>query len=144
MYVEWMREHPEAPFIRYLGFLGNEVLVPNNVAAHKSVLYQNCYSFSKPDWFVRLTKEIAGHGLVLMEGSEHKAHRKMLTNSFALNSIRKMEPIFKKKAEDLCKYFDQRITSNDGKTGTFDCIDTFMKAILDIGKSTVDAVRDSS
>lgn len=79
-----------------------------------------------------------------MEGSEHKAHRKMLTNSFALNSIRKMEPIFKKKAEDLCKYFDQRITSNDGKTGTFDCIDTFMKAILDIGKSTVDAVRDSS
>lgn len=134
LYVEWMKENPEAPFIRYLGFLNNEVLVPNSIAAHKNVLYQNCYSFSKPNWFVRLTKEVAGHGLILMEGQEHKAHRKMLTNSFALNNIRKMEPIFKEKAKNICEFFDQRIAANDGKTGTFDCIDTFMKAILDISK----------
>lgn len=129
-----MKENPDAPFIRYLGFLNNEVLVPNSLAAHKSVLYQNCYSFSKPEWFVRLTKEVAGHGLILMEGAEHKAHRKMLTNSFALSNIRKMEPVFKEKAKNICEFFDQRIAANDGKTGTFDCIDTFMKAILDISE----------
>lgn len=73
-----------------------------------------------------------------MEGNEHKAHRKMLTNSFALNNIRKIEPIFKEKAKNICEFFDQKIASNDGKTGTFDCIDTFMKAILDISKPPVD------
>lgn len=132
LFVEWMKEHPDAPFIRYLGFLNSENLLPNSLAAHKSVLHNECYSFSKPTWFVRLTREVAGHGLILMEGAEHQAHRKMLTNSFSLKSIRKLEPVFQEKAKDICGLFDQSIANNDGKTGTFDCIDTFMRAILDI------------
>lgn len=127
-----MKEHPDAPFIRYLGFLNSEVLVPNSLAAHKNVLYDNCYTFAKPQWFLRIVKEVAGHGLILMEGAEHRAHRKMLTNSFSLKSIRKLEPVFKDKARDICRFFDQCISNDDGKTGTFDCIDTFMRAILDI------------
>lgn len=127
-----MREHPDAPFIRYLGFLNSEILVPNSLAAHKNVLYDNCYTFAKPQWFLRIVKEVAGHGLILMEGAEHRAHRRMLTNSFSLKSIRKLEPVFKEKAQDICRFFDQCISNNDGKTGTFDCIDTFMRAILDI------------
>ncbi|KAG8169546.1 hypothetical protein KVR01_000291 [Diaporthe batatas] len=132
LYVEWMKEHPDAPFIRYLGFLNSEILVPNSLAAHKNVLYDNCYTFVKPQWFLRVVKEVAGHGVILMEGAEHRAHRKMLTNSFSLKSIRKLEPVFKDKARDICQFFDQCISNNDGKTGTFDCIDTFMRAILDI------------
>ncbi|KAG6361305.1 hypothetical protein INS49_009530 [Diaporthe citri] len=132
LYVEWMKEHPDAPFIRYLGFLNTEVLVPNSLAVHENVLYDNCYTFVKPQWFLRIVKEVAGHGLILMEGAEHRAHRKMLTNSFSLKSIRKLEPVFKEKAQDICRFFDQSIANHDGKTGTFDCIDTFMRAILDI------------
>lgn len=127
-----MKEHPDAPFIRYLGFLNTEVLVPNSLAAHKNVLHDNCYTFVKPQWMLRIVKEVAGHGLILMEGAEHRAHRRMLTNSFSLKSIRKLEPVFKEKAQDICRFFDQSISNNDGKTGTFDCIDTFMRAILDI------------
>lgn len=127
-----MKEHPDAPFIRYLGFLNTEVLVPNSLAANKSVLHDNCYTFAKPPWFLRVAKEVAGHGLILMEGAEHHAHRRMLTNSFSLKSIRKLEPVFKDKAQDICRFFDQCISKNDGKTGTFDCIDTFMRAILDV------------
>lgn len=132
LYVEWMKEHPDAPFIRYLGFLNSEVLVPNSLAAHKIVLYDNCYTFAKPQWFLRIVKEVAGHGLILMEGAEHRAHRRMLTNSFSLKNIRKLEPVFKEKAQDICRFFDKSISDNDGETGTFDCIDTFMRAILDI------------
>lgn len=132
LYVEWMKQHPDAPFIRYLGFLNREVLVPNSLAAHKNVLYDNCYTFAKPQWFLRIVKEVAGHGLILMEGAEHRAHRRMLTNSFSLKSIRKLEPVFKDKAQDICRFFDKCIADHDGKTGTFDCIDTFMRAILDI------------
>lgn len=132
LYVEWMKENPDAPFIRYLGFLNTEVLVPNSLAANKNVLHDNCYTFVKPPWFLRIVKEVAGHGLILMEGAEHRAHRRMLTNSFSLKSIRKLEPVFKEKAQDICRFFDKRISNNDGKTGAFDCIDTFMRAILDI------------
>jgi cytochrome P450 len=132
LYVQWMKEHPDAPFIRYLGFLNTEVLVPNSLAANKNVLHDNCYTFVKPQWFLRIVKEVAGHGLILMEGAEHRAHRRMLTNSFSLKSIRKLEPVFREKARDICRFFGQRISDHDGKTGTFDCIDTFMRAILDI------------
>ncbi|KAK2599797.1 hypothetical protein N8I77_011521 [Diaporthe amygdali] len=132
LYVEWMKEHPDAPFIRYLGFLNTEVLVPNSLAAFKNVLHDNCYEFVKPQWFIQVVKEAAGHGLILMEGKEHRAHRRMLTNSFSLKSIRKLEPVFKGKAQDICRYFEQQISDHDGKTGTFDCIHTFMKAILDV------------
>lgn len=127
-----MKEHPDAPFIRYLTFGNTEVLVPNSLAAHKEILHNQCYSLSKAKWFLRIVKEVAGHGLVLMEGEEHRAHRKMLTNSFSLKNLRKMEPVFRAKAKDICRYFDMCISENDGKTGSFDCITTFMKAILDI------------
>lgn len=132
LYTKWMEEHPDAPFIRYLSIGNNEVLVPNNLNAHKEVLQNQCYSFHKPDFFLRMVKEIAGHGLVLMDGDEHKLHRKMVNGSFSLKNIRKLEPIFKDKAKDLARYWDQRIAENDGKTGSFDCINTFAKAILDI------------
>lgn len=136
IYVEWMKQHPEAHFIRYLGFLNKEILVPNSVAAHKAVLQTNCYSFTKPGWFLRLAKEIAGHGILFMEGAEHRAHRKMLTNSFSLKSIRKLEPVFREKSKDICGVLHQVIARNGGKSGVFNCGDIFMKAILDIGKGS--------
>ncbi|KAI0112811.1 cytochrome P450 [Hypoxylon sp. NC0597] len=132
LYVKWMREHPDAPFIRYLTWGNTEVLVPVNLNAHKEVLQSQCYSLQKPTWFLRIVKEVAGHGLILMEGEEHKAHRRMLGGSFSLKNIRKLEPIFQEKAKDICRYFEQSIRENDNKTGVIDCTTTFSKAILDI------------
>ncbi|KAI1406928.1 cytochrome P450 [Hypoxylon sp. FL1857] len=132
LYVKWMREHPDAPFIRYLTWGNTEVLVPVNLNAHREVLQFQCYSLQKPTWFLRIVKEVAGHGLILMEGEEHKAHRKMLGGSFSLKNIRKLEPIFQEKAKDICRYFNQCIRENDNKTGFIDCTTTFSKAILDI------------
>ncbi|KAI2615518.1 cytochrome P450 [Hypoxylon sp. NC1633] len=137
LYVKWMREHPEAPFIRYLTWANTEVLVPNSLNAHREVLQFQCYSLSKSNWFLRIVKEVAGHGLILMEGDEHRAHRKMLGGSFSLKNIRKLEPIFQGKARDLCRYFDERIRENNGTTGVIDCTTTFSKAILDIMGSAI-------
>ncbi|KAI0843577.1 cytochrome P450 [Hypoxylon sp. FL0890] len=132
LYIKWMREHPDAPFIRYLTWGNTEVLVPVNVNAHREVLQFQCYSLQKPRWFLRIVKEVAGHGLILMEGEEHKAHRKMLGGSFSLKNIRKLEPIFQEKAKDISRYFNKCIRENDNKTGVIDCTTTFSKAILDI------------
>ncbi|KAI1206182.1 cytochrome P450 [Annulohypoxylon truncatum] len=141
LYIKWMREHPDAPFIRYLTWGNTEVLVPVNLNAHREVLQFQCYSLEKPNWFLRIVKEVGGHGLILMERDEHKAHRKMLGGSFSLKNIRKLEPIFQEKARDLCRYFSQCIRENDNKTGTIDCTTTFSKAILDIMGSAILGVR---
>ncbi|KAI1106347.1 cytochrome P450 [Jackrogersella minutella] len=137
LYVKWMREHPDAPFIRYLTWGNTEVLVPVNLNAHREVLQMQCYSLQKPVWFLRIVKEVAGHGLILMEGEEHRAHRKMLGGSFSLKNIRKLEPIFQEKARDLCGYFNQCIRENDNKTGVVDCTTIFSKTILDIMGSAI-------
>ncbi|KAH6646939.1 cytochrome P450 [Truncatella angustata] len=137
LYIEWMKQYPDAPFIRYLSFANTEVLVPNSINSHKEVLQAQCYSLSKAKFFLRIVKEVAGHGLILMEGDEHKAHRRMLGNSFQLKNIRKLEPIFQDKAKDICRFFEKNIAKNDGRTGTFDCTDTFSKAILDIMGSAI-------
>lgn len=47
-YVKWMKEHPEAPFIRYLTFANAEVLMVNSPNAFREVLQTQCYSFEKP------------------------------------------------------------------------------------------------
>jgi hypothetical protein len=73
-----MRQWPEAPFIRYVGFFGSEVLLVNSVAAHRGVLQTKAYSFVKPAFFEKLVGEIIGKGLLFSVGAEHKRQRRLL------------------------------------------------------------------
>jgi cytochrome P450 len=74
----WMRANPDIPFIRYLSFLNTEFLMVNNLRAHKEVLQTHCYSFIKPGYYERVVAEIAGRGILFMEGEEHRKQRKLL------------------------------------------------------------------
>ena len=82
--IAWMKEHPDAPFIRYLWLLNTEVLMVNNSQAQKEVLQTKCYSFKKPAYWERIVGEIAGKGILFMEGEEHKLQRKLLLGDTAL------------------------------------------------------------
>lgn len=134
LYNDWMREWPDASLIRYLGVGNSEVLVPNSLNAYKEVLQTQCYSFRKPDWFMRMVKDVIGKGLLAQGGSEHRAHRKMLNHPFSASNIRKLEPLFKAKARGISSVFDEVIAAGDdgGRTGVIDCTETFSKATLDI------------
>ncbi|KAI2612209.1 uncharacterized protein GGS25DRAFT_474306 [Hypoxylon fragiforme] len=73
-----------------------------------------------------------------MDGTEHQVHRKMLSGSFSLQNVRKLEPVFQAKTRDLSRYFDKCIREgNDGNTGVVDCTPTFSKATLDIMGSII-------
>ncbi|RYP81783.1 hypothetical protein DL769_001823 [Monosporascus sp. CRB-8-3] len=131
LYIKWMREHPDAPLIRYLTFGNGEVIVCNSPETFKEVLQAKCYSFRKSDFFRRFTKEFLGHGLVNMEGEAHRAHRKMISPVFSLNNIRRLEPVFQNKAKEVTCLFDRAIDANNGGAAAIDCTDTFMRATLD-------------
>lgn len=62
LFIEWMKNWPDEPFIRYLGIINNEFLLPNTMEAYKEVFQTQYYSFRKSDWFIKMTKEVIGKG----------------------------------------------------------------------------------
>lgn len=66
LYVQWMKQGPDASFIRYLGAFNQGVLVVNNPTANKYLLQASCYAFAEPKWLQGLASEI---GDVLINGT---------------------------------------------------------------------------
>ncbi|KAH8879645.1 cytochrome P450 [Thozetella sp. PMI_491] len=132
--VSWMKQWPDAPFVRYLTFANKEVLLVNSLSAHKQVLQTQCYSFEKPSFFKRLLIEISGQGLLFAEGEEHKVQRRQLIGPFSPARIRKLYPVFREKTASLIAHLGQAIDANasDDEHGTFDPDSTFKKATLDV------------
>ncbi|KAK6215908.1 hypothetical protein LQW54_004088 [Pestalotiopsis sp. IQ-011] len=72
-------------------------------------------------------------GIATLEGEDHRASRKMLTSSFSINNIRRLEPVFLSKAREVCSLVARAIASSpDGRAATIDCTETFSKATLNI------------
>ncbi|ETS86108.1 hypothetical protein PFICI_04133 [Pestalotiopsis fici W106-1] len=133
LYVQWMKQFPDAPVIRFLTFANTEILLPNSPNAHKDIFQTHCYTFRKPDRWLRMTRDFIGEGIATLEGEEHRASRKMLTSSFSFSSIKRLEPVFISKAREVCSLIDHAIeSSSDSGTGMIDCTDTFSKATLSI------------
>ncbi|KAF5022630.1 hypothetical protein F66182_5306 [Fusarium sp. NRRL 66182] len=133
LYVKWMKQWPDAPFIRYLAFGNEEIIVANSIEAHRQIQQTQCYSFVKPTRFRKVIQEFAGNGILVLEGSEHRAHRRMLANPLSVPNIRKLQPIFEDKSRELCKLLDYAAASS----GAIDCTKVFTKATLDIIGATV-------
>lgn len=129
-----MKQSPEAPFIRYLSFFNNEVLVCNSLSACREVLQTYCYSIPKSDWFLRAGRDIVGKGLLGQIGAEHRAHRRMLAAPFSFANILRLHPLIKTKAQELSAALGRAMDQNtEGDiSGSVDCSNIFMKAFLDI------------
>ncbi|KAI2609244.1 cytochrome P450 [Hypoxylon sp. NC1633] len=127
--LQWMRKWPEAPFIRYLSLAGKEVLLVNSLAAHRAVLQTNVYDFVKPPFFARLVGEIAGVGLLFAEGDMHRRERRLLAGPFSVPSMRKLLPVFRRKAKDLSKTFEHLLGVESH--ATIETIEAFSKSTMD-------------
>ncbi|OQU95832.1 hypothetical protein CLAIMM_01999 [Cladophialophora immunda] len=110
---QWMLEHPDAPFIRYLTFLNKEVLLVNSPQAHKEVLQTQCYSFRKPLYYQRIIGEIAGMGILFAEGEEHRRIRKMLISPFSFGNIKRLLPFFQTKATELANLISASLQKSE-------------------------------
>ncbi|KAI0160442.1 cytochrome P450 [Xylariaceae sp. FL1272] len=137
LYIKWMLENPDAPFIRYLSFGNKEILVPNSPNAHKEILQTHGYKLRKPATWLRMTKEMAGEGVIVMEFDKHRRHRRLLNGPFAVGSIKRLEPVFQSKAGEVAQLLDRAIQAGTGRSGVIDCTDTFSKTTLDIMGITV-------
>ncbi|KAH8808645.1 cytochrome P450 3A5 [Xylogone sp. PMI_703] len=109
---EWMRKTPDAPFIRYLTVGNVEVLIPTSLRAIKDVLQTNCYSFVKPGYWWRIVGEIAGKGILFLEGEEHKRQRRNLIGPFSFANIKNLLPWFDQKAKELSARISATLKAN--------------------------------
>ncbi|KAI0183385.1 cytochrome P450 3A5 [Xylaria flabelliformis] len=127
--LDWSRRWPDAPFIRYASVAGREALIVNSIAAHKAVLQTHAYDFVKPPLFARLVGEIAGRGLLFAEGEDHRHQRKLLAGPFSVPSMRKILPVFRRKAESLSKSFQEAL--GDRPHASIEVIDALSKSTMD-------------
>ena len=56
----------------------------------------------------------------------------MVNPVFSINNIRRLEPVFQKKAKEVTCLFDRALGAASGETATIDCTATFTKATLDV------------
>lgn len=132
IYLAWSKKWPKAPFIRYISVGNSEVLLVNNMAAHKEVMQSKVYSLVKPSFFKRLVGEITGVGLLFADGEEHKKQRRLLANPFSAPNIKKLLPVFTEKAGHLVQTIHNTIEKTGEKSAVLEVSSIFSKATLDI------------
>jgi cytochrome P450 len=77
-FTSWMRKWPEQELIRYITIGNKEAVLVTGLQALKEVLQTNAYTFVKPAGYKRVSEPIVGKGLFLMDGHQHRMHRKLL------------------------------------------------------------------
>lgn len=108
-FLAWSKKWHTAPFVRYISVGNSEVLLVNNLQAHKELMQSQVYKFVKPSFFKRLVGEITGVGLLFADGEEHKKQRRLLANPFSAPNIKKLLPVFTEKAIELVSTVDAAI-----------------------------------
>ncbi|KAL9098999.1 MAG: hypothetical protein Q9163_005435 [Psora crenata] len=136
---DWINNVPNNGLIYYKTFLNEERLLLTSPQALAEVLTLQSYDFIKTPQLSSGLGRILGRGLVLVEGEEHKAQRKMLLPAFAFRHIKGLYPIFWSKS---CKLVNnlmaevqtQGIGSRQGlsSTSTIEISNWCSRATLDI------------
>ncbi|OHW90548.1 cytochrome p450 [Colletotrichum incanum] len=130
IFISWMKQWPEAPFVRYLSIGNSETLMVNSMAAFKEVQQARAYSFRKSQIAARMFSPITGHGLMFSEGEERKKQRNQLARAFSNQNTRKILPVFQHKANQLCSAISQDLGGEGIKV--VDIEHFIRKATLDV------------
>lgn len=108
-HLQWQKQFPGEPFIRYNGLFHWERLLVNTQAAHQHIL-TNCYDFPKPSGISQALKNILGaKGILFAEGNVHKRQRKQMNPSFSYANLKSMKPIFWSKAMKMVDAWSQML-----------------------------------
>ncbi|KAG8959800.1 hypothetical protein FRC03_007466 [Tulasnella sp. 419] len=88
--------------------------------------------FPKPDNSRVTLAQLTGDGVLVVEGEDHKRHRKILNPAFSPAQTREFAPIFAEKAKLLISAWSGIIAKNEGKDTTVDVLHWTGRAMLDV------------
>ncbi|KAI0398737.1 cytochrome P450 [Xylaria palmicola] len=84
----WVENIPHKGLLRYRNIINQERLILTSPEALAEVLTTKSYQFKKPEVVVTALRPIAGMGILLAEGDQHKLQRKTLSPAFAYRHIK--------------------------------------------------------
>ncbi|PLB55569.1 cytochrome P450 [Aspergillus steynii IBT 23096] len=131
---EWITSIPNNGLIRYY-IAGNlERVLLTSPKSLSELLAHKVYEFPKPDIIRASLARVTGeHGLLLVEGDEHKQQRKNLMPAFAYRHIKEIYPIFWTKSAEMVKCIEDDLKNRADPTDNIVCIGTWAsRATLDI------------
>jgi cytochrome P450 len=105
---------PHNGLIRYLGLLNQERLLVASPKALAEVLTVKTYDFPKPPQVQAAVGRILGVGVIVAEGDEHKAQRKLLMPAFAFRHIKNLYPVFWTKSREMVQAMSGQLTTDAG------------------------------
>jgi cytochrome P450 len=109
----WMAKTPHRGLVRYPGIGGTERVVPLTSDAVKEVLVTKAYScFERPTLSRARFRALLGNGLLSVDDSEHKLHRRKLAPAFAFRHIQGLYPVFWSKACELVNGLETAIVNS--------------------------------
>ncbi|KAF5239993.1 hypothetical protein FAUST_4577 [Fusarium austroamericanum] len=130
VYLQWTRQWPNAPFIRCLSWLNEEILLVNSLEACREVLQTNAYFFAKPGFFHTLVGEFLGLGLLFSVGEQHKRLRRIIAGPLSRPSIRKLFPTFVTYSQKLNREIGEALDGS--QSGIVEIEDLITRVTLDI------------
>ena len=113
--------------------------MPTSPQALAEVLTQKSYEFIKPQQLRFGLGRILGTGLVLSEGEEHKAHRKLMKPAFDFRHIKDLYPTFWSKSCNLVNHLMGE-TRNQVKESKAYSADTIVEIANWASRATLDII----
>ncbi|KAI9796358.1 MAG: hypothetical protein M1833_006363 [Piccolia ochrophora] len=134
---DWINSVPNDGLIRYLYAFNIERVLPTSPKALAEVLQQRNYDFVKPHQLRSGLGRLLGIGILLAEGSEHKAQRKSLMPAFAYRHIKDLYPVFWSKSRELVFALTQSIQKEQSGQAP-----ASMTSVFEMGQWTSRATLD--
>ncbi|KAJ5988739.1 hypothetical protein N7481_003949 [Penicillium waksmanii] len=128
----WLKEFPTEGLLRYY-IVGNlEWVMPTSSEALKEILVTKAYEFEKPEIMKYPLQKSLGRGILLVEGDEHRMHRKNLLPAFSYRHIKNLYPLFWAKSVDMVRLIEKELNSGSVEHNTIRIGDWARRATLDI------------
>ncbi|GBB88722.1 hypothetical protein RclHR1_01530010 [Rhizophagus clarus] len=125
--IKWVQKYGN--IIKYYGLFNQPTLFIADTKIIQDITLNKVYDFIKPPNMLADAIIIAGRGLVLAEGEDHKRQRKMMNPAFTHNNIKEMVPTFIRVAFTLKGLIEDKVNLGESEINLTPYIS---KATLDV------------
>jgi len=139
---EWARKYASngEPCIRAVGPFGIERVIFLTPNAAQQILVDDVYDFPRPDFERNTLGEVTGHGLLTVEGEDHKQMRKMMTPAFSSAHLAQLVDLFYPPLEACVRVLNKQIEEKGGK----DADSAVMDVYHIMSRCTLDIICDTA
>ncbi|CAB5185166.1 unnamed protein product [Rhizophagus irregularis] len=125
--LKWIQEYGN--IIKYYGIFNEPTLFVADTKIIQEITLNKVYDFIKPPKMLADAIIIAGKGIVLAEGEDHKRQRKMMNPAFSHNNVKEMIPTFIRVAFTLKDLIEDKVNLGESEINLTPYIS---KATLDV------------